>query len=334
MTRAARALWTLLLLASAASAQRVLETGGPAASELAGETRFILVLFLIVAAVMGGLLILICLRPRGDLGSHAPVDIGGGQRWLLIGGFLVPAFVLATVFIVGLKGMTNFPLHDGNHHPADIRVRGHQWWWDIEYLGSDPARDARTANEIHIPSGQPVDIELVSADVIHSFWIPALHGKVDLVPGQANRIRIQAAQPGVYRGRCAEYCGAQHAHMGLIVVADAPGNYEQWLSAQLAPAREPASPEQAAGRDLFLNRACLLCHTIRGTIANSRVGPDLTHIGGRAMIAANTYRNETANLAAWVTHAQSMKPGVLMPNVTQFDGQELRALVAYLRSLR
>lgn len=168
-----------------------------------------------------------------------------------------------------------------------------------------------------------------SYDVIHSFWVPTLHGKVDLIPGVGNRIRIQADHPGTYRGQCAEYCGEKHARMILLVIAQTPDDYEHWLANQRLPSIAPGTAQQKEGQEVFLTRACSLCHTKRGTLAEGRVGPDLTHLASRQRIAANLLQNDTADLAAWATHAQSLKPGVLMP----INGQQLNSLVAYLQSL-
>lgn len=314
--------------------QSMFNYGGPASRNIGQLTNFVFLLFLVVTLVMFVLIAYFSLHKRGSLDEHEPVDAGGGHSFVLIGGLAIPAAILAIVFVTGLKDMSAFPLHDGPHHHPNIRIAGHQWWWDVQYIFEDPSLLVRTANEIHVPVGRPVDIELDSSDVIHSFWVPELHGKVDLVPGQKNLIRIEASRAGTFRGQCAEYCGAQHAHMALLVVADSPDRYEQWLVSERATALAPQTDEQQTGLNLFQSRACLLCHTVRGTMAQSRVGPDLTHIGGRMRIAANIYDNDTANLSAWVTHAQSMKPGVLMPNITNFTGSELRALVAYLQHLK
>ena len=191
-----------------------------------------------------------------------------------------------------------------------------------------------TANEIHIPVGRPVNIDLASSDVIHSFWVPALHGKVDLIPSMTNRIRIEADQPGVYRGRCAEYCGAEHAHMLLLVVADPPDRFERWLADQRKPGAEPQTDQQTEGQQLFLNGPCANCHTVAGTLAQGKVGPDLTHFGSRKALAANSFENNPANLEAWITHAQSLKPAAAMPDITEFNGHDLQAVTAYLRNLR
>ncbi len=328
------------LLAGCGHPFSMMSPGGPAATNLAHVGWWIFLLFSVIALIMWVLIAWISVRRRGTLEEHAPVDAGGGQNWILIGGFLIPFIVLATVFVAGLESMAAFPLggpHQGMGHampPADIRVTGHQWWWQVEYIKGAPPQHMMSANEIHIPVGRPVDIDLDAADVIHSFFVPMLHGKVDLIPGQTNRIRIEADNPGIYRGRCAEYCGAQHAHMEFLVVADPPAEYEAWLARESQNAEMPATDQEMHGQQLFMDRACVLCHTIRGTIAHARVGPDLTHIGSRLSLASNTLTNNTANLEAWVTHAQSLKPEVIMPDVTQFKGKELRDLVAYLQQLR
>jgi cytochrome c oxidase subunit 2 len=313
---------------------------GPAADNLAHVGWWVFLGFTVIAVIMWALIFWVSVRRRGTLSEHAPVDVGGGQNWIWIGGFAIPFVVLAVTFVVGLESMAAFPLggpHQGTGHampPASIRITGHQWWWQIEYMGTSPTQHMMTANEMHIPVGQPVDIDLTSSDVIHSFFVPSLHGKVDLIPGQMNRIRIAASQPGVYRGRCAEYCGAQHAHMEILVVADAPAAYEAWLAQQSLNAQAPATEQAQHGQELFQTKACVLCHTVRGTLAQGRVGPDLTHIGTRLGLAANTVPNTTANLEAWVTHAQSLKPDAVMPDLTEFRGEELRDLTAYLQQLR
>jgi cytochrome c oxidase subunit 2 len=179
-----------------------------------------------------------------------------------------------------------------------------------------------------------VNIELESADVIHSFWVPSLHGKVDLVPHWTNYIRIEADHPGDFSGTCAEFCGAQHAHMGLTVIAQPPDEYDAWLDGQRKPAALPQGEEAQRGATLFQSGPCANCHMIRGTLAGGTVAPDLTHLASRGTIAAHSFPNDTAHLAAWVTHAQSLKPKNQMPDITQFNGQQLRDLVAYLQQLK
>jgi cytochrome c oxidase subunit II len=213
-----------------------------------------------------------------------------------------------------------------------VRVTGRQWWWEVSYLDRSPSLIATTANEIHIPVGRPVRLEVVSGDVIHSFWIPELAGKTDLIPGQENVMWLEANRPGVYHGQCAEYCGLQHAKMAMEVVAEPPDAFARWLERQRAPAATPAGTNAAAGAHVFATYACALCHTVRGTMAGGRLGPDLTHVGGRRTIAAGTIANTRGNLLGWIENPQAFKPGTLMPAVP-LEGRELDDLTAYLQSL-
>jgi len=325
------------LAAACRGVQPMMAPAGPEARDIARLGWFVLIVFCGVTAVMWALIFGVAARRRGTLTEHAPHDAPSDKRWIVVGGFLVPAVVLATIFVMTLKTMAQFPMGDNEEHAPgpSITVAGHQWWWEVEYRYGGGTNDRFvTANELHIPAGRPVDIELITRDVIHSFWVPRLHGKVDLVPGFANRIRVQADQPGLYRGECGEYCGPQHAHMVLLVQADAPADFDAWLARMRTPAAAPADPFAARGQQVFLSSACALCHTIRGTAAQGQVGPDLTHVGSRKAIAANSYPNSTGFLEAWVTHAQTMKPDAQMPNVTAFTGEDLRALVAYLEGLQ
>lgn len=324
----------LLLVLAGCGRQSSLNPHGPAARQIGNLEWAILILFCAITVVMWVLIAIVISRPRGTLAEHAPFNIGGGQKWIFIGGFAIPVIILAGIYISGLDVLSAFPVHDGGiKKPADIEIIGHQWWWEVHYeIGPLHGRFV-TANEIHIPTGEPVDIDLTSADVIHSFWVPALHGKVDLIPGVMNRIRIQANQPGTYRGQCAQYCGEQHAHMILLVVAQPPDQFEKWLANERKDAVAPVTAEQKLGEQMFMTHACMLCHTIRGTLAGGQTGPDLTHLASRKMLASNSLPNDTADLAAWVTHAQSLKPGVYMPNLSEFSGRQLNALVAYLQNL-
>jgi cytochrome c oxidase subunit II len=327
---------SITLLSSCGHPFSTLAPGGPAANKLAGLGWFVYILTCAVALIMWILIAWISLRKRGTFAEHAPIGIDGGQGWILIGGFLIPFLILAALFVLGLDVMAAFPLEGGmsRDHPADIRVVSHQWWWEIHYVNGPLSQQVVSADEIHIPVGRPVDIDLLSDDVIHSFFVPTLHGKVDLIPGQVNRIRIQAARAGVYQGRCAEYCGAQHAHMEFMVVAQDAGAYAAWKAREVQDAQAPADPQQQRGEQLVETRACSLCHTIRGTMAQGRVGPDLTHVGSRLTLAAGTLTNNTGNMEAWITHAQSLKPEVIMPDLTEFSGPELLAISAYLEHLQ
>ena len=214
-----------------------------------------------------------------------------------------------------------------------IEVQGNQWWWFVRYLDQDASRVLVTANEFHIPVGRPVMIRETSNDVIHSFWVPNLHGKRDLIPGRVNTLWIQADRPGRYRGQCAEFCGMQHAHMAMWIVAEPEAQFQQWLSHQLDPAPPPADPELARGQQVFLNSACVLRHTIRGTPASGMTAPDLTHLASRMTIAAGTLPNNKGNLGGWINDPQNIKPGNHMATVT-LAAEDVQPLLDYLESLK
>ncbi len=313
--------------------QSVFRPVGPAAHTLSTLGWFVTILFSITTVIMWIILGRLMVRRRGTLAEHEMWNAPDPKGWIIFGGILIPIITLTVVFIYSSQAMSAFPMGHNGSDPPSIEVVGNQWWWEVDYLSKDVHNEVTSANEIHIPVGEPVDIDLETRDVIHSFWVPRLHGKVDLIPGQVNRIRIQADQPGVYRGQCAEYCGQQHAKMVLLVVAQPRGEYESWLARQRQEAAAPSTDVAREGQQLFLTHQCAMCHTVRGTEAMGNVGPDLTHLAGRKKIAAS-YDNDTANLGAWVTHAQSLKPGALMPNLTQFNGEQLRALVQYLQTLK
>jgi cytochrome c oxidase subunit II len=213
-----------------------------------------------------------------------------------------------------------------------IRVIGHQWWWEVKYEG-EPDQTFTTANEIRIPVGQPVAVKLETRDVIHSFWVPSLSGKMDQINNQENELQLTATKPGVYRGQCAEFCGMQHAHMAFEVVAMPRDQYEDWRTNQLKSATPPEDPELQKGELVFRGRGCAVCHTISGTQAGGKLGPDLTHLASRRTIAAATLPLTPGNLAGWISDPQHIKPGNRMPPV-QLAGQELSALVRYLGSLQ
>lgn len=315
--------------------QSTLSPSGPAASRIASMQWWMLILFCVTTVIMWVLFAWAALRRRGTLAEHAPSDAGGGQRWILYGG-LLSLTILFVLFAYGLVLMASFPIHNPTHSdtPPNIRVIGHQWWWQVEYLGYPSGPRFTTANEIHIPVNQPVTLELETADVIHSFWVPALHGKVDMIPGHPNFIRIEASHAGAYQGQCSAYCGKEHARMRLLVIAQPAAQYQAWLRDQSQPGVEPTAPDAIHGKQVFLSAACTTCHTVRGTSARGIAGPDLTHIGSRRYIASNVYPNNDAYLAAWITHAQSLKPGCLMPNLPDFTGKQLLDIVAYLRQLK
>ncbi|MFC4313698.1 cytochrome c oxidase subunit II [Steroidobacter flavus] len=330
---ATASLWTGCMLAGCDGPQNYMQAGGPAAAKLASIGAFTLILFSLVSIVVLLLLLWVAVRRRGTLESHAPIDADGGQRWILVGGIAVPVAVLATVFVSSLQAMSHYPMSHQDGAAADIRVTGRQWWFNAEYLGHTVHGRVNSPTEIHIPVGRPVDIELVTRDVIHSFWIPKLHGKVDLVPGMTNRIRIRADEPGVFSGECGEFCGAQHANMRLQVVAQSAEEFDRWLRDQRANAREPQTSSQKIGQQVFMSAACALCHTVRGTPALGQVGPDLTHVASRGHIAGGMLPNNRGTLTAWVSHAQELKPGSRMPDLPGLTGEQLIALSDYLQSL-
>jgi cytochrome c oxidase subunit 2 len=211
-------------------------------------------------------------------------------------------------------------------------VTAHQWWWEAKYASRNPSQNFVTANEIHVPVGVPVLLKLNAGDVIHSFWVPKLSGKMDLIPGQTNLTWVQADAPGVYWGQCAEYCGAQHARMAFQVVAEPMRKFEAWRRAQLQTAPPPATEAQARGLALVEFR-CAMCHTVRGTSALASIGPDLTHVMSRRTIAAGTLPNTPGNLVGWIANPQATKPGALMPN-QHLSGPALNDLLAYMETLK
>jgi len=213
-----------------------------------------------------------------------------------------------------------------------IDVTANQWWWDLRYDDTQPANIFSTANELVLPVGRPVLLTLRSSDVIHSLWVPALHGKKDLIPGRTAQLTLRADQPGVYRGQCAEFCGFQHAFMALEVRVLPVPEYEAWAAHQRQPAPQPVDVQALRGRELFLSGTCVMCHAVQGTDAAARKGPDLTHLAGRRTLAAGTLPNTPEDLARWIRDPQQHKPGVNMP-ASNLPEEDLRALVAYLRSL-
>jgi cytochrome c oxidase subunit II len=217
--------------------------------------------------------------------------------------------------------------------PLEVKVTGYQWWWEIQYSDSVPARSFTTANELVIPVGVPVRVTIEANDVIHSFWVPSLHGKRDLIPGYSNTIWIEADRPGLYRGQCAEYCGDQHARMALFVIARDSAEFEAWRTNQLRAAATPGDSSAQRGMQVFTTGPCAVCHTVRGTSAGGRVGPDLTHLGSRTTIAAGTLPNTRGHLGGWIANSQAIKPGNRMPPMP-LPGPEFNALLDYLETLQ
>lgn len=302
------------------------------------------------------------LAPRG---SHAetidrltwPFFIGGTLITILVVAFLVAALLLrrdqtswmtGNNFIIGFgivfpvvtltsllaySAVISRTLAPPGEPSVRIEVIGEQFWWRVNYLDAEGAKIFETANEIRIPVGEPVEFILKTQDVIHSFWVPSLAGKLDMIPGRVNTYRFSALTPGTYRGQCAEYCGAQHALMAFYVVAAPSNEFAAWAARQASDAAEPATPFLAKGRQVFISAGCGSCHAVRGTAANGVLGPDLTHIGSRLTIAAGTFPNNRGTLAGWTASAQHLKPGNLMPSFGNLQGEQLRAIAAYMESL-
>jgi cytochrome c oxidase subunit 2 len=320
-----------------ATLQDMLQAAGPQAAHI-GELWWLMlaVCAAVFVAVLAALFMALRRAPRSD--PRTPADIASlsrdepGPRRAVIS-----AVALSTVLLVGLlvasvatdRALARLPLGDALH----VEITAHQWWWDIRYDDPDPTRMFTTANEMHIPVGRPVIVTLKSDDVIHSFWVPNLHGKKDLIPGRTATIQLRADDPGTYRGQCAEFCGLQHALMAMVVIASPPQEYEAWAEGQRRAAPQPGDERQKRGQALFVSGSCMLCHAIGGTPAGARKGPDLTHLGSRKTLAAGTLPNTPQHLAAWILDPQKFKPGVNMP-AHPLPAQDLDALVAYLGMLQ
>jgi cytochrome c oxidase subunit 2 len=249
-------------------------------------------------------------------------------------GWATAASTLGLLFLLGADAWTSralarLPLADA----VNIELTGHQWWWEARYLDADPAREFTTANELHIPVGRPVLVTLRADDVIHTLWIPNLQGKKDMIPGRTATLALRADRAGSYRGQCAEFCGVEHALMALLVEAEPNAAYEAWAARQRSPAAAALDASALRGRDVFMRGACAGCHTVAGTAARGRKGPDLSHLASRRSIGAGMFPNNRGHLAGWIEDPQSLKPGVTMPPNALAPG-DLHALLAYLETLK
>ena len=290
--------------------------------------------------VMIALAIAIFRRPRAQHHSVDPlvVDVQGERTMAIVVGSLVSLTALILIAFTFLSYLATRGLA-ASGEPLSIEVTGYQWWWNVRYENSDPTQVFDTANEIHVPIGRPIRIDLRAADVIHSFWAPTLTGKQDLIPGQDNVLWFTAKRVGQYRGQCAEFCGWQHAHMAFLVIAEKEADFQAWRAGQIRSANSTFDPDASLagkpseGEHIFMTRGCALCHAIRGTDAGGRSGPDLTHLASRRALAAGTLPNTKQDLLAWIADPQSIKPGNKMPKVPM-DRSELDALIEYLRTLQ
>ncbi|MCK1623058.1 cytochrome c oxidase subunit II [Bradyrhizobium sp. 147] len=331
--RTALVLFATLPLAACAGRQSVLDPQGLQSSQIL-HTIFI---FLTVAAavwiavvVVLGVSMLRRKRPADQpLALHQGFERTSGRVVFVLG--LATLVIVLGLSIVSYAGQRTIFAKDEN--ALTLKIIGHQWWWEVRYEADSPHRSFVTANEIRIPTGQPVKVELESADVIHSFWVPSLTGKMDLITGQKNELQFTAKNAGVYRGQCAEFCGLQHAHMAFAVLALPPDEFGRWRDHENQSANSPTDQLGKQGEALFRARGCALCHNISGTLAGGQLGPDLTHIGSRTTIAAGTLPNTPATLAAWIADPQHIKPGTLMPKMPLQSG-ELIAILHYLEQLK
>jgi cytochrome c oxidase subunit 2 len=248
------------------------------------------------------------------------------------GGAVVPTIVLAAILTAGLGMMPRLlePAPDGS---LEIHVTGEQWWWRVRYVTPE-GEQVELANEVRLPVGEPVQFYLDSPDVIHSFWIPSIGGKMDMVPGRTTRLTLEASRTGTFRGVCAEYCGDSHALMAFYAVVVEPNAFDAWLQQQAEPAVGPADPTAARGEALFLETGCGACHTVRGIAAAGVVGPDLTHVGSRVSLGAGIMPNDAAAFARWITETETVKPGVHMPAFGMLPDEDVRALAAHLDGLQ
>jgi cytochrome c oxidase subunit 2 len=312
------------LLAGCGGDQSTLDPQSPAARDIATLWWWMLLAACVVFSGAVGMLGLAWLRRRRKGMPLIGGSSGRNLALVVVFGIGIPITVNVTLFVIA-----NFVVMDRTEAPAAIRapmrieVVGRQWWWEVRY----PGTAAVAANEIHIPVRTPVTVEAVTGDVIHSFWIPQLNRKIDMIPGRRNRVELYADKPGRYRGQCAEFCGVQHAHMAMYLYADEPDRFAAWLRAQAAPARP------APGAAVFGRSQCASCHTIRGTEARGDVGPDLTHVGSRTTLAALTLPNDEAALEDWLRDPQHVKPGNRMPDLGLSD-TDIRSLVTYLEGLK
>ena len=309
--------------------QSPLSPAGPQAAAIASLSALFFTICAVVYVLTIGALLWAIFRRRQPADDAPQTTRRLGVVVAAAGGATALTLVVLTVTDAAAQRRVNGPPAPG---AMLVEAVGHQWWWDFVYQGA-PQELVSSPNELHIPVGVPITIKATSRDVIHSFWVPNLTGKRDLIPGMTTHLSLQADQPGVYRGQCAEFCGHQHAHMAFLVVAEPMEQFQQWIQRQRSGAPQPSTDEQKRGHDVFMTGPCVMCHTIRTTPAGARFGPDLTHVASRRTIAAGTLTTSREHLADWIRDSQAVKPGNRMPpNVVR--PENLDALLTYLETLQ
>ena len=305
--------------------QSILSPAGADAARIAGLWWYFLVIctLVFIAVIAATARALTVRREVTEEGEVAKVKVVAGSTGITV---VILITILFASVAVGRATVS------GEDAPLTVEVIGHQWWWEVRYLDPSPHRMVTTANEVHLPVGRRVRFVLRSSDVIHSFWIPNLAGKIDMFPDRDNTLWIEPSRTGIFRGQCAEFCGMQHGKMAFVAVVHEPAEFEAWLERERAPAAPPADPLAQRGHDIFMGTTCATCHRVRGTEAHATFGPDLTHLASRRTLAAGTMPNDRGRLMAWLVDPQRTKPGSLMPP-THLDAESLQALVHYLEGL-
>jgi cytochrome c oxidase subunit 2 len=327
LLRIVAACCTTAALAACQDSQSVFAAQGLEAARIA-VLGWVLIIGSVV--ILAGVIALFAVAMYGNTGWRTRLS---REAVVVVGGIVFPVATLSALLVYGLLVMRPGGAAAEAEEPLRISVIGEQWWWRVIYEGPDGAT-FESANEIRIPTGRRVELALATADVIHSFWVPNLAGKLDMIPGRTNVLTIEADEPGVSRGQCAEYCGGAHALMSFHVVAMEPDAFEAWLAHEAGPAEPPKGDREEQGQLLVLSSGCGGCHTIRGTKARGTIGPDLTHVGGRGSLAAGTLPNNAEAMAAWIVENQHIKPENKMPPFGIYSDSDLSALAEYLANLR
>lgn len=314
-------------LASCAGVQSALDPAGGEADRI---HLLSIVLFSLAAAIFAGVAAMTAVALFGSEAWRSRLASARLVLWL---GAVFPAVALSGLVLYGVSVMGKAAIPpDAGRAALRIEVSGERWWWRVTYVTADGAR-IESANELRVPAGRAVEVDLTSADVIHSFWVPRLAGKLDMIPGRTNVLTLDVREPGASRGQCAEYCGGAHALMSFFVIAMAEDEFASWLRKEASAARPPASDAEVEGHALFMRSGCGACHAVRGTGAAGIIGPDLTHVGSRHSLAAATLPNDPPSFARWIRDGQHVKPENLMPPYGIFTNAELASLSAYLDHL-